>query len=1314
MALRLAERGTGWHKWVCATFAAVAIAPATAHASLIDVADNPGHTATTIFYSADPGETNDLVISQQGGDYYFDEPFDTASGHAIQWSPPGACQYVQANDPGWVKCQVPSPLSSIVVTLGDQSDHVTTTVPVSHNLQGNDGADTLAGGPMADTFFGGDDVDNMNGGDGDDQFHPDDGLDMTPSADHVDGGAGEDTVFYDQASTGVSVDLVAGTGGEVGALDTLLRIEDVFGSSNADTLSGDGNDNGLSGGDGADEIDGLGGADLLVGGSDADTLRAGADTAVDTLFGDHGDDQLFADDGSSTPDSISCGEENDSGTADPADDVASDCENVAQAVSPPSPTAAPTISGTARQGEKLTASNGSWSGSPTSFGYQWLRCGTDGAGCSDIGGATAQTYVLTADDVGHKVRVRVTALNSGGSGSDESQPTAIVEASTSTPATTTTSDQAAPVATANPTIVGSPFTLRAAGQTLTGQPGTWTGTPPPTFKYVWLRCSPNQTLQCVAATAAGPLVPYRLVEQDIGKRMRLAEIASNTAGQTVAFSAPTTVVTGVLRNTELPKVWGPLYRRGTLHAIPGGWAGTQPFKFNYAWESCAADGSDCERRGSEETQSVSSADVGRRFRVSVTAFDARTARGSATSSLTPAVRQRPKMPNLLPVAHDDEYSYLTLAKAKGKLASRGLCFLDGQVCGFKMPINLELVRRGKQDVPRKYHSSISSGRVYDHRPDPDSELGIGEDVALTVYDPARNDLCRKYRNMDINDVKAELGTNPDTVYEKLAFEYCEIAGTVHTQAAVDKTIVYDINRDPTDDSFTIYVYDPRPKRAYQAVPQVDTDGDGLWDDWETLGVDVDKDGYYDLDLPAMGADPRHKDIFMEIDYMENHKLDQAAIDSVTAAFAAAPVPNPDGSSGIAMHIDNGPDSIMNPRTGAKWDTRSDSDQLPHIDQLGSTDSQSAYDWGPYQNLKDGHFLSARSTAFRYVISLHTFKGTAIGLARDLPDADKLGYTGLGGSSDLIVAANQPCKEGHCPLTPRQQGVNLMHELGHLLGLGHGGRAGGANGVPDLLNGKPNYFSIMNYLFSFNGLKKADGTFVTDYSRFTDAQTAINAKLNPVGSAYTLLENGLDERSTTRALGAAAQFTSAYKCVAPGAKTVSFYALPSLNQQIDWDCDGTFEAPLQSSDLNNDGSLNNFVSRDDWQNLKFTGGAVGQFNEPPATHEKSRLPEPTAPELLKAAQVEAGDAKRPTVALRIGRATRRGKAKLRFSARDNKALAQLVVLLDGEQRTFHLRGKRSVRKMAVGPGRHRIRVESQDAVGNYSKPRVARFRARTRH
>ncbi|MFE8583487.1 cadherin domain-containing protein [Sphingomonas sp. NCPPB 2930] len=139
---------------------------------------------------------------------------------------------------------------------------------------GSAGDDVLMGDGNANTLIGGAGDDLLTGGAG---------------ADVLDGGSGSDTANYAGSAAAVTVDLTSGTGiGGDAQGDTLVRIENLVGSSMADTLTGDAGSNRLTGGAGDDVLAGLGGADVLDGGDGNDTAdysASGAGVTVDLLAG---------------------------------------------------------------------------------------------------------------------------------------------------------------------------------------------------------------------------------------------------------------------------------------------------------------------------------------------------------------------------------------------------------------------------------------------------------------------------------------------------------------------------------------------------------------------------------------------------------------------------------------------------------------------------------------------------------------------------------------------------------------------------------------------------------------------------------------------------------------------------------------------------------------------------------------------------------------------------------------------------------------------------------------------------------------------
>ncbi len=124
----------------------------------------------------------------------------------------------------------------------------------------------------------------------------------------------------------------------------------------------------------------------------------------------------------------------------------------------PQNTAAPAITGTTQDGQTLTVSNGTWTGTdPITYAYEWQRCDAQGQNCAPISGGTATTYMLGSADVGKKLQVLVTATNAAGHSSKYSNQVGAVAAKTTTTTTTTTTPP--PKATSGTTIAASQVTL---------------------------------------------------------------------------------------------------------------------------------------------------------------------------------------------------------------------------------------------------------------------------------------------------------------------------------------------------------------------------------------------------------------------------------------------------------------------------------------------------------------------------------------------------------------------------------------------------------------------------------------------------------------------------------------------------------------------------------------------------------------------------------------------------------------------------------------------------------------------------------------
>jgi predicted extracellular nuclease/Ca2+-binding RTX toxin-like protein len=191
--------------------------------------------------------------------------------------------------------------------LGGNGDDLIDGAEGNDKLFGNAGEDIIEGGDGDDEIDGGDDDDRIYGddgndiilaGNGDDNVKGNDGNDTfivldhtTDGADKYDGGAGIDTMDFSASTQAIDLTLANGTTNFAG--DTIVNVENVFGGSGDDVITGNSQANELRGNGGNDELNGADGNDLLDGGEGDDTLIGGA--GIDQFLGGAGNDKVYAD-----------------------------------------------------------------------------------------------------------------------------------------------------------------------------------------------------------------------------------------------------------------------------------------------------------------------------------------------------------------------------------------------------------------------------------------------------------------------------------------------------------------------------------------------------------------------------------------------------------------------------------------------------------------------------------------------------------------------------------------------------------------------------------------------------------------------------------------------------------------------------------------------------------------------------------------------------------------------------------------------------------------------------------------------------------
>jgi hypothetical protein len=297
----------------------------------------------------------------------------------------------------------------------------------------------------------------------------------------------------------------------------------------------------------------------------------------------------------------------------------------------------------------------------------------------------------------------------------------------------------------------------------------------------------------------------------------------------------------------------------------------------------------------------------------------------------------------------------------------------------------------------------------------------------------------------------------------------------------------------------------------------DTDGDGISEGWEVLGR---RDRTPHQPLPRWGADPRHKDMFAEVDYMrrtqaENTqgrvvRMPEAVARGVARLYAdayttspevrstnARSIGNPDGVPGISIHLDTGlaPVQAGDERIFGNWGGFNGVDAVSYVDPNGQTQwrGQAASDAWKIQ------MAQSRRGIFRY----------------------HLAYDAGGGSAS----------EGFSVSYNLNSVYLSAHEPGHTLGLIHDGS------TRDGFNCKPNYLSVMNYAFSGGA---ADGV------GFAGADESVPQTLNNTRLAET---SAIHPSNVT---------------LLRHLKTAFGYNVDEWGGHVDWNRDGTFsQTPVRA-------------------------------------------------------------------------------------------------------------------------------------------------------
>jgi uncharacterized repeat protein (TIGR01451 family) len=379
-----------------------------------------------------------------------------------------------------------------------------------------------------------------------------------------------------------------------------------------------------------------------------------------------------------------------------------------------------------------------------------------------------------------------------------------------------------------------------------------------------------------------------------------------------------------------------------------------------------------------------------------------------------------------------------------------------------------------------------------------------------------------------------------------------------------------------------------------------TAGDGLLDCWKdqgpTGGIDINGDGMVDYKLPTLPGDfapsKTHHDIYLEIDSYSSGcpsgpmatptnttcAPSQDVVNALMLAFNNAPVSNPDGTMGVHLHVvvdDSLPTSVTGPLAFEPC-------TLPLAAGSQDFDTLKRQFFGTAAERSDPNavnILAAKAFVFHYMLSVDSLQGLG----------STSGCSELPGNDAVVALGHFWSFSSPADVGPSWAGT-IMHELGHNLGLRHGGGAAiDTDPVAGALsaNCKPNYLSVMNYPLQMPDRPVPAASWKLDYSRIalpTLNEGALNEPVGVFGTAanQAALANGTNPFFAVFGL---ATKSGGIQLLVPNA------SLP-----INWDGDRTEPTPdtvLVSGNINNEGAItgcdgtgSTLAGYNDWANLQY--------------------------------------------------------------------------------------------------------------------------------